>query len=158
MVSKRLTLSLAFFFTLLFAAPAMASSVGLVVNGQVRSSETPPRIENGRVLVPLRTAAEALNASVDFYPDIKGIVITKKSTRVALTVNSTLATLGGSVITLDTPPVIYDGRTLVPLRFLGEAFGIYVAWDSVTKTAYLSETVLYLPGRTKPLSKDTPTY
>jgi hypothetical protein len=45
----------------------------------------------------------------------------------------------------------------VPLRFLGEAAGANVAWDPVSRTAYLSESLLYLPGWTKAITKDPPT-
>ena len=31
-------------------------------------------------------------------------------------------------------PVISDGRTLVPLRFIAESFGAEVAWDGASKT------------------------
>ncbi|MCK5848610.1 MAG: SBBP repeat-containing protein [Caldisericia bacterium] len=33
-------------------------------------------------------------------------------------------------VTLDTPPTIINGRTLVPLRFLAEAFGATLGWDA----------------------------
>lgn len=37
----------------------------------------------------------------------------------------------------DVPPVIVDGRTLVPLRAIGEAMGCTVTWVSATQTANL---------------------
>ena len=38
-------------------------------------------------------------------------------------------------IETDTPPVISDGRTLVPLRVIFEALDAQVEWDGETKTA-----------------------
>ncbi|MDD4530301.1 MAG: copper amine oxidase N-terminal domain-containing protein, partial [Candidatus Gracilibacteria bacterium] len=35
----------------------------------------------------------------------------------------------GEEIKLDVPPQIINGRTLVPIRFVGEAFGADVKWD-----------------------------
>ena len=35
---------------------------------------------------------------------------------------------------LDAPPVIRNGRTFVPLRFISEVFGAEVSWDQVTRT------------------------
>lgn len=37
-------------------------------------------------------------------------------------------------LNFDQPPVIHNGRTLVPLRAIFEAFGADVGWDQVTKT------------------------
>jgi hypothetical protein len=37
--------------------------------------------------------------------------------------------------TLDQPPYVKQGRTLVPLRFISEALGAQVTWDGVTKQA-----------------------
>ena len=40
----------------------------------------------------------------------------------------------GRNIKFDTPPVIKDGRTLIPVRAVSEAFGASVAWDPVLRT------------------------
>lgn len=37
--------------------------------------------------------------------------------------------INGASVKFDTPPVIKDGRTLIPVRALTEAFGASVAWD-----------------------------
>lgn len=43
-------------------------------------------------------------------------------------------TLNGNQINFDQPPVIQDGRTLVPLRAIFEAMGASVEWNDSTKT------------------------
>ena len=43
-------------------------------------------------------------------------------------------TLNGQALGFDQPPVIYDGRTLVPLRAIFEALGADVEWDQGTQT------------------------
>ncbi|MBB6217978.1 hypothetical protein HNQ80_004115 [Anaerosolibacter carboniphilus] len=42
-------------------------------------------------------------------------------------------------IKFDTPPVIKDGRTLVPVRALTQAFGAEVGWNSETKEVTISK-------------------
>jgi hypothetical protein len=42
--------------------------------------------------------------------------------------------LNGNYITFDQPPIIQDGRTLVPLRAIFEALGAEIDWDSATQT------------------------
>lgn len=44
-------------------------------------------------------------------------------------------TVDGSVVFFDQPPVIIDGRTLVPMRFIFNKLGADVEWDSETSTA-----------------------
>ncbi len=41
----------------------------------------------------------------------------------------------GNILGFDVPPVIEDGSTLVPMRFLFEQMGADVEWDSETQTA-----------------------
>ncbi|HKL11065.1 MAG TPA: stalk domain-containing protein [Clostridia bacterium] len=40
----------------------------------------------------------------------------------------------GRNMKFDTPPVIKDGRTLIPVRAVSEAFGANVAWDPMQRT------------------------
>ena len=37
--------------------------------------------------------------------------------------------VNGEIIEYDVPPVLINGRTMVPFRFIGEAFGTIVDWD-----------------------------
>ena len=56
---------------------------------------------------------------------------------VILTVGQSAATIDGRAYTMDTKPYINatTGRTMVPLRFIAEAFGAKVSWDQATKAA-----------------------
>lgn len=49
-------------------------------------------------------------------------------------------TVNGVVSELDSPPVIIDSRTLVPIRAIVEALDGEVDWDNATKTATLSNS------------------
>ena len=40
--------------------------------------------------------------------------------------------------TMDTPPLVIDGRTLIPLRAAAEMMGLQVDWDNETRTAILT--------------------
>lgn len=44
----------------------------------------------------------------------------------------------GKLIKFDLPPVIKDGRTLIPVRALSEAFGATVAWDPIEQKVTIS--------------------
>lgn len=139
---------------LLPAVSASAAQVGLVANGQTLSPEVSPVIENGRLLVPLRTAAEALHASVYYDHSTRQITITKQGLIIRLTVDSTEVLVGNRTETLEVPARLCNGRTLVPIRFLSEILGFYVTWHPLRHTAYLSENLLNLPGWTRPLTSE----
>jgi hypothetical protein len=47
---------------------------------------------------------------------------------IVLTIGDALAYINGQRHQLDSPPMIKNGRTFVPLRFIGEAFGAEVKW------------------------------
>lgn len=151
--SIRYVIALTLFF-LLPATAASAAPVGLVANGYTLNPEVSPVIENGRLLVPLRTAAEALHASVYYDDTTRQITITKEDLIVTLTVDSTQVLIGDRPATLEMPARLSNGRTLVPIRFLSEMLGFYVTWHPLENTAYLSENLLNLPGWTRPLTSE----
>ncbi len=45
----------------------------------------------------------------------------------------------GKHVKFDTPPVIKDGRTLIPVKALSEAFGAEVKWVSVERTVIITK-------------------
>lgn len=58
--------------------------------------------------------------------------------QILLTLGNNVAFIDGKPTTLDAPPATIKGRTMVPLRFIGEAFGAKVDWDNTTKSATLT--------------------
>jgi hypothetical protein len=53
---------------------------------------------------------------------------------ITLSVGSMVAHLDGQLVTLDTPPVIVSGRTLVPLRPIIEGLGGAITWVPETRS------------------------
>jgi len=53
---------------------------------------------------------------------------------ITLSVGSKVAHLDGQLVTLDTPPVIVSGRTLVPLRPIIEGLGGVITWVPETRS------------------------
>ncbi|WP_207799677.1 stalk domain-containing protein [Candidatus Cryosericum hinesii] len=53
---------------------------------------------------------------------------------VQMTIGSTKATIDLKQVVLDQPPLIENGRTLVPFRFIGEALGAQIGWDPANRT------------------------
>ncbi len=65
----------------------------------------------------------------------------ESKTEVKLTINSTTAYINGKAQTLDAAPINRNNRTMLPVRFLANAFGVAndgIKWDAATRTATLS--------------------
>ncbi len=60
---------------------------------------------------------------------------TAPKVNIELTVGSKEMVANGEIQTIDVPPVVQDGRTLVPVRFISEALGAPILWDNQTKNA-----------------------
>ena len=112
--------------------------IPLYVDSILLETDVPPLIYNSRVLVPLRSAGEAVNSYVEYYPEDKSIAAWNNGTKIDLKVNSKTAYINSKPVQMDTPPLIFNGRTLIPLRFFGEAFGCYVEWDSAADSVRIS--------------------
>nr|WP_283945875.1 copper amine oxidase N-terminal domain-containing protein [Paenibacillus amylolyticus] len=87
-------------------------------------------MKGGRVLVPLRSIFEGLDAKVQYTNRTKTIVATRDDQEVTLTLGSKTAYINGEAISLDVPANTIKGNTMVPIRFVSEAFGEKVFWNS----------------------------
>lgn len=112
-----------------FSIPVLAAAPSVNLDGQQVSFDVPPTIEDGRTLVPLRAIFEAMGATVTWDQASQTATAVKGDTTVILTIGSTIPTINGQVKQLDVPAKIVNGRTLAPLRFVGEAFGGVVEWN-----------------------------
>jgi hypothetical protein len=59
----------------------------------------------------------------------------KKPTIIVLQIGNSSFTVDGGSKTLDSPPVIKNGRTLVPIRAIIEALGGTIGWDATARKA-----------------------
>lgn len=104
------------------------TNITVAVNGNQIAFDQQPYIANGRTMVPFRGIAEALGAKVNWDEAANKVTITGDKT-VELTIGSTTAAVDGQAVTLDVPAVVAGGRTMVPLRFIGESLGAEVNYS-----------------------------
>jgi hypothetical protein len=93
----------------------------------------PVLMKSGTVMVPLRFISEALGATVDWLPTLKIVSLQRSGTSIQLQVGSKTALVDLQSMTLLEAPLIANSRTLVPLRFISEAFGADVRWDQLSR-------------------------
>ncbi len=131
-----LALALSLLFAAATAGPALAQHVTVIVDGQVLTFDQPPVMRNNRVFVPMRAIFERLGSTVVYSNG--NINAQGRGRSVHLTMGSTDATINGSRYTMDVAPFSVAGRTEVPLRFVAQALGAGVRWDSNSDTVYIS--------------------
>ena len=115
------------------------SVITVRVNGSPIGFDQPPIAENGRTLVPLRAIFEALGASVEWDGTTQTVTSRKDSTIITLQLGSSEMYVNGKIVRLDVPAKAINGRTLVPVRAISEAFGCTVTWDGNTQTVYITQ-------------------
>lgn len=120
-------------------AELQEDAIPVILNGVELACDQPPLIVDGRTLVPLRAIFEGLGASVDWDGATRTVMSTLDDTTVVMTVDSAVMYKNDQAVTLDVPAKIVNGRTMVPVRAVGEAFGADVRWDGATRTVYVTQ-------------------
>jgi len=133
---------------------AAGREIAVRVDGRPVLFDVPPQILRGRTMVPLRAIAELTGATVDWDEARQTVTVSKGGGRIVLTVGASTANLNGVRATLDSPPIIVGGRTLVPLRFISESLGYWVEWDGNARRVSLISRLerLNLVGPIAPLT------
>ena len=111
------------------------------VNGKATSIDAAPEIVASRTFVPMRFISESFGATVEWLAETQGITITLGDHTVGLQIGNATAVIDGTIVCLPAAPYIKNGRTMVPLRVISEAFGGDVVWDPASRTI----TITYLP-------------
>lgn len=105
----------------------------------LREGDGEPEAQNNRIMVPLRAIAETLGADVEWIAERNEVILTRAGVTIALPIGGSVAKVNGKEIALDAPCYAKNGRTLVPVRFVSEAFGQSVVWDGDARIAYITE-------------------
>lgn len=142
---------LSLFILIIIANPAYAEKISVNLNGKPLSFDVSPTMHNGRVLVPLRIIFESLGATVDWDGITNTVTASKFGHVVKLKIGERKAFIGNSTVEIDVPPIVINNRTLVPVRFVSEAFGSYVTWNEKDKEV----VILSYPQPISDISEDS---
>ncbi len=137
-MKKLMALLIAGFFTLCgSSALADNDEIRVYIDNVRLSFDQAPVIQNERTLVPMRAIFEALGAEVEWNGENKSIIATRNSDFIGMFIDSTIASINGMNVALETSPIIINERTMVPLRFVSEALNCEVNWDGNTRSVYI---------------------
>lgn len=130
-------LSLAMAFNTCSLVGCADGGISVTLNGEALTFDVQPQLIDNRTMVPLRKIFEAMGAVVDWDDGTQTVTATKGNEKVIATINNKNVYISGETKTLDVPPMVIDGRTLVPVRFVAEAFGANVDWNEATQTVVI---------------------
>ena len=98
----------------------------IIVNDAKATIDAAPIVQNDRTYVPFRALAEAFGAEVAYDEATQAVTAELNGVTVVMTIGSATYTVNGAEKTMDVAPFINGSRTMVPVRFVAEAFGIKV--------------------------------
>lgn len=108
----------------------------------------PAIIIGSRTMLPFRSFLEAVGATVSYDDATRYASAVRNDTTVGFCLDSEIITItdeaGSREIVMDVLPVIIEGHSYVPIRFLSEAFDMQVGWSGYEQTALISDREKYL--------------
>jgi hypothetical protein len=116
-----------------------------IFNYESKTMDCTPIIINGRTMLPARYVVEELGGKVTWEPlsktvtcKLKSISDSSKDNELILWLNKNQARLNGKDTLVDInsniKPLIINGRTMIPMRFLCESLECSVEWDNSSKS------------------------
>lgn len=131
------------------------------VDGQRKTMDVAPYVEKDRTMMPIRYLAESLgpNATVEWNPQSQQVTAKRGTDVVSLHIGNNSMDVGflARAATLELPPVLKDGRTMLPYRAVAQALGALVFWDNATQCVTV-ETWKELPPPVKQTVKKVTVY
>ena len=84
------------------------------------------------ILIPVNLLEEAFHADVAWYSDTKKVRVKLEEVMLILYADSRIASVDYAAVELPEPPVMRNGVTMVPLRFVADGFNAQVSCHEAT--------------------------
>ena len=94
-----------------------------IANDKAISSDVAPYIVDGRTFIPVRAFVEATGATIEYDAATQVVTIKGNGIDAQMTIGSNILTVNGETVVMDTAAAIKDGRTVLPVRYAGQAIG-----------------------------------
>ncbi|MGB0521860.1 MAG: copper amine oxidase N-terminal domain-containing protein [Flammeovirgaceae bacterium] len=117
--------------------PARVLINGVPLSYTAAQPYQPAYNDNGTVMVSASAIFSALDWNVGWNQAAQRVTLTKNGTTIYLWINSTIAQVNGTNVTLPKAPVIVNNRTMVPVRFVSEYAGAKVEWDQESQSVQI---------------------
>lgn len=111
--------------------------ISVVFGGELVEFDVAPLIIDGRTLLPVRKVFECMGAEVTYDDITRTAIAQKNETEIRITIDDKIAKVNGEDKELDVPAMVLNGRTLVPVRFVGESLNAEVEWDGENEVVHI---------------------
>jgi hypothetical protein len=98
-----------------------------------------PEMINDRTFVPLRSIFEAMNATVDWDGSTKTVTAARGDVIIKINIGASEMYKNGTAIPIDVPAQLVGDFTMVPVRFIAEAFDAQVEWNGNGRLVLINE-------------------
>ncbi len=115
------------------------------INGLARPIDAAPINRNNRTLLPVRFLANTFgvtNEGIAWDAATRTATLTNETVKIVVTIDAPTMTVNGQTVALDSPAIIENDRTYLPVRAIANALGVAnenIKWDGATSTATLTK-------------------
>ncbi|OMG01521.1 hypothetical protein BK146_06385 [Paenibacillus sp. FSL R7-0333] len=125
-------------------ANAENEGISIIIDGKAADLSKKPVTINNVNYVPLRGVLEQMGVSIRWDQSSSTIRASKGAQLMEYTLGNSYARINNKETVISATPRIIDGAIMVPLRFVGEAFGAAVTWNSKDKKILISSDEILL--------------
>lgn len=138
------------FDTVTSSVPAETTEVRLTIgsaaayiNGRAHVLDAAPINRNNRTMLPVRFLANAFgvpNDGIKWEAATRTATLSSGEVTIVVTIDAKEMYVSGKAVALDSPAIIENNRTYLPVRAIANALGVSndnIAWDASTNTATL---------------------
>lgn len=115
-------------------------AITILVNGKEVKTDSPAFIKDGRTMVPVRFISEALGLKVGWDQKNRTVTVDEGAKAMKLTIGSKkIVRADGKKTAIDVAAMIKGGRTMVPIRAIGELSGAKVDWNAANRQVIIQK-------------------
>ncbi|MFC3748323.1 stalk domain-containing protein [Paenibacillus sp. GCM10012306] len=113
---------------------AGSKEISVILDGKVLELSKKTVTINDVNYVPLRGVLEQMGVNIQWNQSSGTIIARKGAQIVEYTLGNSYARINTMETVMSSPGKIIDGSVMVPLRFVGEAFGAKVTWNAAARS------------------------
>lgn len=129
---KKITIIIIFILiigSISYANEVETNSVEIYYNDEQINFATEPIIKNDLLMVPMRQFFESFDANVNWINESRHVLAYKGNTFIKLQIDEPISYNNGKKVTLKSPPIIEEDRTMVPVEFVAKTFDMSLNWN-----------------------------
>jgi len=96
-------------------------------------------VKSNKTLVPLRIISDIFEAKIEWIDSLRKIIIELDGKKISMVIGKKEVYINDKLYIIDIPPVINNGRTFVPVRFISEQLNSEVLWVNNEKRIVITK-------------------